>query len=137
MKYTADEHIKPVKMLEPLSRTAAATATPVKVTGFSEALIVLDAGTVGADASVVVGVIEGPTLTACTGVISGASFDAITTSTDQKLYVARLDLNKRDKYLNIKSAVANATAGVYAVQIVLSNAKTLPVTQSNTVVFSL
>jgi|GEM_PF-3077798 len=130
MKYTAHQFNKVLLGLKNGSRTAAATGTPVDVRGYSEALIIVTAGTFLADASVVIGVIEGPTLTACTGVISGASFDAIVPANDNQQHVARLDLRKRDRYLNIKTAVANSTGHVAGVVIVLSGAKNLPTGQT-------
>ena len=69
-----------------------------------------------------------------------ASFAAVTSSNDNEIFVGRIDLAKLDpdtqRYLFARAVGDGANAQVYGVSFVALNAKYKPVTQDNTVAFS-
>lgn len=138
MKYTANEFLKVAHALEAKSYTAASTSgATVDVTGYDECLVILNVGVAAANAELDVALYEGPTLTACTGTISGASFRQVTATNDQLTYVGRIDLRKRDKYLQARFACDGSNAVIASCDFILVNPKYGPASQVNTVAFNI
>lgn len=138
MKYSCTEHLAVRNSLLPASRSGAGAVngTGVYVGDFAggECLVILHQGTItgsGTNAVIVEESDDDSTYTA----ITGAAFSSKTASTDDTVYVGRIKLEKRKKYLRITATDAVA-AVVSGALFVLSGAKVLPVDQTNTVGFS-
>lgn len=138
MKYTAHEHIKAAMGLLPQSLSAASTDGEIVDTrGYREALVVALFGTAAASAESDVIVNEGDASDmADEAPISGAAFAQVTTANDETIYVGRLDLEGRKRYLRVNNAGDGSNAVVLAVAIILMHPRKLPVVQDETVAFN-
>lgn len=138
MKYTAHQALKAALGLKPASLSAASTLGPVvDCLGFREALVVALFGTAAAGAEADVTVMEGDLADGSDmAAITGAAFTQVTAANDDALYVGRLNLESRKRYIQVKNAGDGANAALVAAAIILAAPKTLPVTQQNTVAFN-
>jgi hypothetical protein len=135
MKYTADEFIKPNTTILPQSLSAALTnGSGVDTQGFKEALVVFHAGTAAASAEADVHVEESSDDSTYVN-ITGAVFTQVTTANDNTIYVGRIKLEKRLRYLRAVNVGDGTNAVVLGVSIILLAANVLPVTQVNASVF--
>lgn len=142
MKYRLDEHLLVKVGLLPQSLSAAETLGPViDRKGFDEALVIFLAGTAAASAEADVTVREGDesdgsdmaTISVDGAAVTGA-FTQVTTANDNTVYLMRIDLSQRKRYIQIKNAGDTSNAALVAVAVVLGGAvKDKPVTQDETV----
>lgn len=137
MKGTASEHLRPYRGLQPKAYTSSTNGTGVDTRGFEEALVILHAGT-WTDGTHTVKVQES-TDNSTFSDVSGAAFTAVSSAaTDDDVWVGRLNLRNRDRYIRLVNTVASATTGaVLGAEVILCGARTVPVTQANTVAFSI
>lgn len=138
MKFSAHEFTKAMYSLLPQSlSTGANNGTGVDCQGFEEALVVVEAGAVTSGGSHAFKVQE----SSDDGVadtyadVSGATFTAITTANDNAVYVGRVNLKGRERYLRVVDT-GTTQAMLGSALFVLLAAKQLPVSQTNTVAFT-
>lgn len=137
MKGTAELNKKVVTMIKPQAAGAGTvTGDAVDCKGFGEALIVVHAGTVPSNGTLDVHLEESSASGSGFGDITSATFTQVTASNDETLYVGRLNLRGCKRYIRAIAVVANQTIPL-SVEAVLSEAVNEPVTQVNTVAFSL
>jgi len=138
VKYTASEFVKAVVATVPDNHSAGAVnGTAIDTLGFSELLIVVNSGANGSSGTVDVILQEDDNsgFSSATA-ITGAVFTQITEANDNTIYVGRVNLNAdRERYIRTVSTVGTAACDFGIVGILL-NAKDVPVTQTNTVAFS-
>ena len=103
--------------------------------GFDEALVVVNSGTNGTSGTVDIKIQESEDGSTGWADVSGASFAQITESNDNTVYVGRLNLSGRKRYIRVVAVVGTA-ACAFGVDVILSSAKELPVSQVNAVAFS-
>lgn len=139
MKHTATEDLKVVQaqMPDTLSAGAEAFTSGVDCQGFDEALVILNCGdfTATGDVSFQLEESSDDAVADAYADITGAAISEKTTSTDATVYVGRIDLAKRERYIRVGIDVDDDTVDI-AITFVLLNAKTKPVSQTNTVSFS-
>lgn len=140
MKGTAHEHLKAVKMYHAnLSDGSATSLTPIDTLEFDEALIVMDLGAFGGTApTVTTKMQEDDASTGATATdITGATFGAKDGSADDTVYVGRLNLVDRKRYIRPHITVGGTMpTGEIAVVAILCSAKNKPVTQVNSAAFN-
>lgn len=137
MQGALTEHVKAAIGIKADAHAAGTiTGTGVDTTGFSELMVVVNAGTFAATATVDITLEESDASGSGYAAISGAAFTQLTTSNDDNIYVARVRLGGRDKYVRAVAVVANAAAD-FAVDFLLGEPYKVPVSQINSVVFSL
>ncbi|MBW1953957.1 MAG: hypothetical protein JRI66_12915 [Deltaproteobacteria bacterium] len=135
MKYSLHEFLKAVVGIATASHAAGTVNGPaIDRVGFEEALVVVHSGTNGAGGTVDIKVQESDDNSTWAD-ISGAAFDQITEANDNDIYVGRINLKPRKKYIRVVATVGTA-ACVFGAVIVLGAAIDLPVSQVNDVAFS-
>lgn len=139
MQGTIQKEIKAMYSLLPQSlQVGANNGTGVDTKGFAEAMIVIMAGAVTSNGSHAFKVQESSddAVADAYADISSATFTAITADNDNAVYVGRLNLRTRERYIRV---VDTGTSQVMegAALILLSGAKVKPVSQANTVAFTL
>lgn len=138
MQGTAHQHSRVVRALAPAAITAATVnGAVIDALGFSEALFILDTGQFGGtsptlDVALYESDASGGTYTA----VTGAAFTQITTANDDAdVYLMRVRLLKRQRYLRLTRVGAGTSpTGNYSAVCVLSQASEVPVAQINAVV---
>lgn len=137
-KQTAHQEIKAIHSLLPQSlQVGANNGAGIDCRGFDEALIVVAAGAVTGSGSHVFKVQESGDNAVADAYadVASAAFTAITADNDNTVYVGRVNLRERQRYLRVVD-----TGGVAVMEgaalIVLLGSRTLPVSQVNTAVFS-
>lgn len=133
------------RSLAPASRSGASAVNGADVDTkciYDEALVVLDIGamTTNATLDVIVEEADNSASAADTAgtyaAVTGAVFaQKLAASHANKLFVGRLDLRGRKRWLRVVGTDA-AAAVVYAAQIILLGCRILPVTQDQTVGFN-
>jgi len=125
---------------ETLSGASHAASTvngaAVDTIGFEDCLVVLIAGTAGASATVDVVIQESSASGSGFAAITGAAFTQVTTANDLTVYVGRISLLGRKRYLRAVATVATA-ASIASVQFVLTSPHKVPVSQTNALAFNL
>jgi hypothetical protein len=133
MQHNSQTHLQVVEALPTISRAAGTytSASYLDTTGFSEAIVILTAGTHTTGTTDVK--LRSATDSSGTGVadVPGASFTQITSANDEKLFIGRIKLtpvtagtnqagntSKPNPFLQVSSTVATA-AGIYGVTILL------------------
>jgi hypothetical protein len=137
-KDTASETIKAIHSLLPQSlQVGANEGAGVDCRGFDEALIVVAAGVVTGSGSHAFKVQESGDNAVADAYadVTDAAFTAITASNDNTVYVGRVNLRERQRYLRVLDTGGVAVMEGAAV-IILMAAAILPVTQVNDVEFS-
>lgn len=104
----------------------------IDTNGFSRALVVLNAGTAGASATVDVK-IQHSADNSTFADITGAVFTQVTTANDETIYLLDLSLVGVNRYIRVVSVVATATSAL-GVEVVLYRGAQAPVTQLQTIV---
>jgi len=104
--------------------------------GFEEALVVVNSGVNGTGGTVNVKVQESDASDSGFADITDAAFSEITEDNDNTVYVGRLNLVGRKRYLRVVATVGTAACDL-GVDVILGAASELPVTQVNNVAFSL
>lgn len=138
MRLTAHQNIKVAEAFRPASYAAAADTLGLEIDtqGYDEALVVLHLGT--ATGTVAFDVWDCATSGGTYAVVAGTAAPASGTydsTEDATVYVARLDLRNRNRYIKISYDVDTDVVLMSGVVILLA-AKEAPVTQVNTAVFS-
>lgn len=121
MKFQADKLTKPCNALSPVSTNSAALAgIGVDTKGWREALIIAQFGlAAGGTRTVKVQESDDDGVLDAYADVAGATFAAVTTSDDVNLYVGRLDLGPRKRYLRVYHTGDGANACVVAATILL------------------
>lgn len=143
MKGNLDENAKIVQMLDPASYAAAAEAftAGVDCAGYDELLIMLSMGTATATGDVTFQVEESDSLSTgyvdVTGALLGVGTTPaeVTVSNDNTVYLLRLDLGKRKRFIRVGYDVDDDNV-IFGILGVLSRPQVAPVTQVNAVVAS-
>jgi len=137
MKGTATEHLKAVRMLDPDDHgNSAPTTVIIDTKGFDELEVVWDVG-VMAGTSIACKIEEGALANMTDAAdVSGAVFTTVTTSNDDKTYVGRINLRGRARYIRAAFTFTAVTQSKMGMIGVLSEARIKPITQLNTVAFS-
>ncbi len=105
---------------------ATANGVAVDTTGFDEAMVILDAGTVGASGTVNAKVQESDTSGGTYTDITGAAFTQITASNDDAIYVGRLKLGPGRKAFIRAVAVVGTAACDLGMSVVLGRSWSQP-----------
>jgi len=136
MDFTLHQFAKAVVGIAAGSQLATTvTGSAIDRLGFDEALVVVNSGTNGTSGTVDIKVQESDDSTSGFADIDGAAFAQITEDNDNTIYVGRLDLSGRKRYIQVV-AVVDTAACDFGVDVILSGAKQLPVSQVNDVAFS-
>lgn len=135
MKGTAHQHQKVVQLYDPIDTALGAQAATgsVDCQGFDEALILFSIG--DCTGSTVDFDVQDSADDSTFAAITGAVVTDRDSTTDNDVYVGRIDLRKRDRYLRVRYDVDTANAE-FGVLVILSNPHELPVTQVNTAIFN-
>ena len=141
MRFNMDEHIKVVQSHAGENWGVAANAgAEIDTYGYGEALIIVNAGTVGSSGTLDVTVTECASSGGSFTAITSAAFTQIVAANDDTVYVARLKLQgtnpARLRYIKVLATVAVAACDV-GIVVLLSKVGSLPISQANTVAFSL
>jgi hypothetical protein len=137
-------HHKVVQALKADSyATGASTSAEIDTTGFAEAVVIFDAGTVGASATVDVIVRDCATTGGTYADLTGAVFTQVVAANDEAVYVGRIRLNsatagttdKCERFIKIQATVGTASCDL-GVTVLLLNATGTGVTL-NTMSFSI
>lgn len=140
MRHNMDETIKAVQSHAGQAWTAAANAgAEIDAKGYDEALVIVNAGTVGSSGTIDVTVTECATSGGTFVAITGAVFTQIVAASDDTIYVGRLKLQganpTRKRYIKVLNTVGTATSDV-GIIVLLAKADRLPISQAETVGFS-
>ena len=115
--------------------SANASGLGVDVSGFNEALIIMNSGTAtGTNTVTLVSSNDNTTSASTWDAISGASFTAVTSANDDAVQVARLNVAGDKKYVAVKSVVATNPCD-FGVVAVLTKASAEPVADYTSAVF--
>lgn len=143
MQNTAHEELKIVTGITPRNLSAASAVTSyIDTLGFNELLAILEAGS-AATGGALSALLQGATTLALASAgtfttITGALFTRVTPSNHKKTFVGRMSLQNCPRYVRGKLIGTGATAKtIVGMSIILSRARTLPVTQENTVAFNI
>lgn len=135
-----DRFIAVRQMLEPASYGAAAEAftSYQDCSGYSELLVVVSVGIITATGDVAIQLEEDADGTGNGTDISGALFPDTTlvVATDQTVYVGRINLDNRERYIRAGYDVDD-DAAIFGITFLLVNPKYGPATQTNALVFDL
>lgn len=136
MKFTLSQFCKAVVGIV-ADNHAAGTVNGAAIDrkGFEEALIVVNSGTNGTGGTADIKVQESDAAGSGFADVTGAAFTQITESNDNNVYVGRLNLIGRKRYIRVVATVATAACDL-GVDVILAAAMELPVSQVNTVAFS-
>ena len=123
--------------------TGTATSSEIDTAGFAEAVIIFDAGAVGASGTVDVTVQDSDTSGSGYGALSGAAFTQVISTNDDTVYVGRIRLNsatagttdKCNRYIKVQAVVGTAACDL-GVTVLLLGAVNSSVTL-NTMAFSI
>lgn len=137
-------HHKVMQALKADAYTAAThTSAEIDTAGFAEAVIIFDAGTVGASGTVDVTVTDCDTAGGTFAAVTGAAFTQVVAANDEAVYVGRIRLNsatagtpdKCNRFIKVQAVVGTATCDL-GVTVLLLNATGTGVTL-NTMAFSI
>lgn len=130
------ESLKIAVGIEPALYTpAVTTGTSVDCLGYAEALIVLDVGLATATGSLAVKVQDSDDNSTFAD-ITGATFTTVTVANDHNQYVGNILLKNKGRYVRIVGTLTTDNV-TYGVSMILSKANVEPVTQTNTVAFTI
>lgn len=107
------------------SVSGTVNGTAVDCSGYDEAIIICDVGTIAATGTLDVKVQESDASGSGFADIASAAFTQFTPSNDDAIYVGRVKMVGRKRYLRIVAVQATAAA-LASVSIVLGQAKTMP-----------
>lgn len=123
--------------------TGTQTSAAIDTVGFAEAIIIFDAGTVGASGTVDVTVTDCDTSGGTYAAVTGAAFTQVVAANDEAIYVGRIRLDsatagttdKVNRFLKIQAVVGTAACD-FGVSVLLLNSTGTGVTL-NTMSFSI
>lgn len=137
-------HHKVVQALKADNYAASThTSAEIDTAGFAEAVVIFDAGTVGASGTVDVTVTDSDTSGGSFAAVTGAAFTQVIASNDEAVYVGRIRLNsatagtpdKCNRYIKVQAVVGTAACDL-GVTVLLLGAVNTGVTL-NTMSFSI
>lgn len=139
MKYASSEFIKVCEAINPDAYAAGTTNGEIIDTkGFDEALIVCNCGDMEASATLAITVLEDTDSAMGSAVaIEDAAMALVDATDDNTVLVGRINLRDeaRKRYIRVKG-VGATDATDYGCVVILMGANVLPVTQENTIEFS-
>lgn len=121
-----------------INNAASGSATGIDTRDYDEALVMLNLTSISSTGTLDIGAYYGASDNDTPGItaITGASFDQYENG-DDGVYVGRIKTkNIGGRYLYIKAVQAVAASKKYAVNVLLSKADKAPVSQANTVVYT-
>ena len=129
------EDVKVVTAVKPASFSAGALALgeEIDTSGFSEAEFVVLCGTFTATGDTLFAVHECATSGGSYAAVTDGALPEITVSTDNDVFILRVDLSKRLRFLKLTYDVDDDSA-IFGAACLLRGQRNLPVTQVNTVV---
>lgn len=136
MKFQAEQFARVMPLLAPATYAAAAAAnsTAVDCQGYEEALICLQCGTFSATGDVSF-IIQESADNVTFAAVSGATIAEKALADGEEIFVGRLNLVGRQRYIRVEYDVDDANV-LISLFIVLLHPKYAPATQQNTVEFS-
>lgn len=137
MKYSLHQFLKAVVGIA-ADNHAAGTVNGAAIDrqGFEEALVVVNSGANGTGGTVDIKVQESADGSTGWADVEGAAFAQIAEANDNTIYLGRLNLQGRKRYLRVVAVVATAACDL-GVDVLLGAVQDLPVSQVNAVAFSL
>ena len=136
MKFSMHQFVKAVVGIVADNHAAGTVNGPaIDRKGFEEALVVVNSGTNGTGGTVDIKIQESDASGSGFADITDAAFAQITEANDNTVYVGRLNLVGRKRYLRVVATVGTA-ACYLGVDVILGAAKELPVSQVNAAAFS-
>jgi len=136
MKFSLHQFLKAVVGLVADNHAAGTVNGPgIDRVGFEEALVVVNSGANGTSGTADVKVQESDDNSTWADV-AGAAFAQITEANDNTVYVGRLNLVVRKRYLRLVAVVGTAACDLGAV-VLLGATRELPAAQVNAVAFSI
>jgi hypothetical protein len=141
MENAPHEWLKAMPMLAPKDYTdtapvVATEALVIDTKGYEDLFVVLNVGVV-AGTGIAVKVQEDDASDGGTAVdVASATFTTLTAANDVDMYVGRVKLRGRKRYLLLAFTFTAVTASNLSATAILSNARVYPVTQKNTVAFA-
>jgi hypothetical protein len=136
MKFSMHQFVKAVVGIVADNHAAGTVNGPaIDRKGFEEALVVVNSGTNGTGGTVDLKIQESDVSGSGFADVDGAAFAQITEDNDNAVYVGRLDLTGRKRYLRVVATVGTAACDL-GVDVILGAAKELPVAQVNAAAFS-
>jgi len=137
MDFSLHQFVKPVVGILAANRSTGTVNGPaIDRLGFEDALVVVNSGTNGTNGTVDIKIQESDASDSGFADISGAAFPQITTDNDETIYVGRLKLTGRKRYIRVVATVGTA-ACAFGVDVILGKAEQLPVSQVNAVAFAI
>lgn len=107
---------KSIQGIKAQSSSTVVTGSAVDLSGYNEAMIVLDCGTTTATGTLDVIVTSSATTGGTYTAVTGAVFTQVTPTNDDAIYVGRLRVDKDKPFIKIQATAATA-ASVYSVTI--------------------
>jgi len=136
MKFSMHQFVKAVVGIVADNHAAGTVNGPaIDRKGFEEALVVVNSGTNGTGGTVDIKIQESDASGSGFADITDAAFAQITEANDNTVYVGRLNLVGRKRYLRVVATVGTAACDL-GVDVILGAAKELPVSQVNAAAFS-
>lgn len=135
MKDTAHETLRAVVGLQAqalASGAAYVSGASVDCLGYDEALVVVNAGAEGTGSALDIKVQEHTAATGTFTDVAGAAFAQLLAAATPGIYVGRIDLSKRARYLRAQYKPTGTYAAV-AIEFILLGKKYPPATQVNSV----
>jgi hypothetical protein len=134
MRYS--DSLKVAQTLAAKDYSAASTnGTGVDTLGFTECLVVFNAGLATTSAELDIHIEESADNSSFTD-ITDAEFGQVTAANDNTTYQGRIDLIGRKRYLRAVAATDGSNAAAGSVDFVLLGASSLPVSPANTEAFN-
>lgn len=120
-----------------INNAAAGSATGIDTRGYDEALIMLNLTSISGAGTLDIGTYFGASNSDAVAIsaLTGASF-AQKSNGDDGVFVGRVKVKNQARYLYVKAVQATAASKKYAVSVLLSKADSEPVSQANTVEFT-
>jgi len=116
MSYEFTSNVKSFQGIKAQSSSTAVTGSAVDLTGYGEAMIVLDCGTTASTGTLDVTVTSSAATAGTYAAVSGAVFTQVTPSNDDAIYVGRLRVDPAKPFIKIVGTAATA-ASVYSVTV--------------------
>ena len=142
-----EERVRPATAFKPDERSTATTlindaasgsATGIDTRDYDTAMIMVELTSISSTGTLDIGTYYGASNADSAGItaITGASFTQLTNSSSAGIYVGRVKTKNQGRYLYVKAVQAGAFSKKYDVKVLLYKADKEPVTQANTVEFT-
>lgn len=132
MRRNLNEDVKVVYALGAENRSGAgAVLSPaIDTAGFTDCLVLLNAGGVAGGGSNTVIVTECATSGGAYAAITGAAFTVVTPTTDNQEYIGRIDLSGTERFIQISATDAGASCAS-SITVLMSAANSDPITNED------